>query len=146
MDKVEEILKKYPYISEDIQKLQAELNRYIALQEEARNPLKGQALTGMPHGYGTGNQTLDAVEKLIDRYQAEIDKCAAEINKLLDLKKWLDKAFDELSENERRVIYLKYDKGLSINKIPYTLHWKCGRDKIYQTLDDAKAKIRRIIT
>jgi DNA-directed RNA polymerase specialized sigma subunit len=117
MDRVEEILKQYPYIAEDIQREQTKLNMYISLQQEARNPLKGQVLTGMP-----------------------------KINELLDLKKWLDKAFTELTENERRIIYLRYDKGVSMNKMPYVLHWKCGRDKIYQVLNEAKEKIKRIVS
>ena len=145
MNKVEEILKQYPYIGEDIQQKQSEINRYISLQQEARNPLKAQNMSGMPHSSGISDQTADAVEKIIDQYQGQINKYIDEINSLLDLKKWLDKAFSQLSESERRIIYLRYEKGENINKMPYLLKWKCGRNTIYKILDEAKEKIKKII-
>lgn len=144
-NKIDEILKQYPYIGDDIQKYQVELNRYIELQQEARNPLKGQLSTGMPHTYGVSDQTYEHVEKIIDLYQKEIDRYAAEINRLLDLKNKLDKAMAELTEEERRIIYLRYDRGMSMNKIPYILHWKCGRDKVYKIMGEAQDKIRKMI-
>ena len=143
MDRIEEILKQYPCFGEDIKDAQSKLNMYITLQQEARNPLKAQAISSEPHGTGISDQTYNAVEKIIDRYQNEIDKCIQDINNTLDTKKWLDKAFTELTEMERRIIYMRYDKGININKMPYYLH--CGRNAIYKILDDAKAKIRRII-
>ena len=142
-DKIDDILKQYPYIGEDIQKAQAELNRYITLRQEARNPLKAQVLTGMPHSYDVNDQTYNAVERIMDLYQTEINKYATEINELLDQKKWMDKAFTELTEDERRIVYLMYSRHISINKLAYTR--RCSRNTIYKILDDAKAKIRRII-
>ena len=140
---IDEILKQYPYIGDDIQKAQKEINRYIELQQEARNPLKGQALTGMPHDSGVSDQTYNAIVKLIDIYQAEIDKYVAEVNGLISLQKWLDKAFAALTEDERRIIYLRYNKYTSINKIAYTM--RRSRPNIYKIMDDAKEKIRKIV-
>lgn len=145
MNKVDEILKQYPYIGEDIQKAQAELNRYIMLQQEARDPLKAQVLSHEPHSTEINDQTYNAIEKIIDLYQAEIDKYVAEINELIRLKKWLDKAFTTLTEDERRILYLRYERGMSMEKIPYALKWKYGRTKVFQTMDAAKEKIKRII-
>jgi DNA-directed RNA polymerase specialized sigma24 family protein len=143
VDRIEEILKQYPCFGDDIKDAQSNLNMYITLQQEARDPLKAQKISHEPHGTETSDQTYNAVEKLIDRYQVEIDESIAKINSILDTKKWLDKALGELTETERRVIYMRYDKGISINKMPYYLH--CGRNTIYKILDDAKAKIRRIM-
>lgn len=143
MDKVEEILKSYPYIWDDIRKAQAELNRYIDLQQEARNPLKGQALTGMPHETGVSDQTLNAVEKIIDRYQKEIDKHAAQINELLDLKKWLDKAFASLTEDEKHILYMVYDNRQSFRAIGRI--YKCGRYQAQKFVEEAKEKIKKVI-
>jgi DNA-directed RNA polymerase specialized sigma24 family protein len=140
---IDDILKQYPYIGEDIQKAQAELNRYIQLQQEARNPLKGQELTGMPHSYNVSNTTYNAVEKIIDSYQTEIDRYAAEINELLNLKKWMDKAFAQLTEDERRAINLRYEKGMGIHKIGYTM--RRGTDTIRRLIDEAKGKIKKIM-
>jgi RNA polymerase sigma factor (sigma-70 family) len=143
MNKVDEILKRYPYITDDIQKAQAELNRYIGLQQDARNPLKGQAMDGMPHGSGVSDQTYNAVERLIDLYQAEINKYVAEINELINTKKWLDKAFESLTVDERRIVYLYYDKRISINKLSYMI--RCSRHTIYKMLEETKEKIKKVM-
>jgi DNA-directed RNA polymerase specialized sigma subunit len=143
LGKIDDILKKYPYISDDVQKLQTELNKYIMLQNEARDPLKGQTLNGMPHTYEINDQTLQAVENIIDRYQAEIDECVKKINEILDLKKWLDKAFITLTEDERRLLYLMYDERFSIRRIGNII--KCGRYQAQKIIDEAKEKIKRIV-
>lgn len=144
MDKrIEEILKQYPYIGEDIQKAQKEINRYLELQQEARNPLKSQSLTDMPHGYEISDQTYNAICKLLDLYQAEIDKYVSRVNELMDLKKWLDKAFSLLTENERRIVYLKYDAGLSSRKIGDIMH--VNKNVILCILEDTLSKIKRIM-
>lgn len=147
MDKVEEILKKYPYISEDIHKEQEELNKYILLQHEARNTLKGQALSGMPHTSGISDQTYSAVEKIIDRYQEVIDKHTANINELLDQKKWLDKAFSEITEDERRIIYQYYNydnNGISIREM--AKRWHKSREDIKSMVGFAVERIKRIVS
>ena len=144
MNKVDEILKQYPYIGEDIQKAQREINRYIELQQEARNPLKAQALTGMPHDSGVSDQTYNAIVKLIDVYQTEIDSYAAEINELISLKKWLDKALMELTEDERRIVYQYYDQRMSIREMARKR--KKGRDQIKNMIDFATDRIRRIVS
>jgi DNA-directed RNA polymerase specialized sigma subunit len=141
---IEDILKQYPYICDDIQKAQAELNGYIVLQIEARNTLKGQIIDEMPHGTGISDQTYNAVEKLIDDYQVKIDECVQEINGLLDLKKWMDKAFAALTEDERRILYLRYDERWQTWKIMKRLGIM-KRDTFYKLLDSAKEKINKIM-
>jgi DNA-directed RNA polymerase specialized sigma subunit len=144
MDKIDDILKQYPNIGEDIQKQQAELNRYMELQREARNTLKAQALTGMPHTYNVSDQTYDAIEHIMDEYQTEIDKCTKEINRLLDLKKWLDKAFESLTEDERRILYLRYDERWQVWKIMRRLGIQ-KNDTFYRIINSAKEKIKKIM-
>ena len=65
---IDEILKSYPFIGDDIRREQAILNEFIALQVEARDTLKGQALTDMPHmpDGNTSDPTVDAVERASD--------------------------------------------------------------------------------
>lgn len=141
---IDDILKQYPYICEDIQKAQKEINQYIELQQEARDPLKGQALTGMPHNSGVSDQTYDAVEKIIDLYQAEINSLAAKVNELLDRKKWLDKAVASLTEDERRLLYWRYDERWQAWKIMRRLGIM-DRRTFYRLLDSAKSKICKIM-
>lgn len=141
---IDDILKQYPYIGEDIQKAQKEINRYIELQQEAKNPLKGQALTGMPHDSGVSDQTYNAIEKIMDLYQAEINELSAKVNELLDRKKWLDKAYTTLTEDERRILYLRYDERWQTWKIMQRLGIE-EKHKFYRLLDSAKEKINKIM-
>ena len=141
---IDDILKQYPYIGEDIQRAQREINRYIELQQEARNPLKGQVLTGMPHDSGVSDQTYNAIERIIDLYQAEINELSTKVNELLDRKKWLDKAYTTLTEDERRVLYLRYDERWAAWKIMQRLGI-IERKTFYRILDSAKDKINKIM-
>lgn len=160
-NKIEEILKQYPYIGADIQKAQAELNRYITLQHELKqwtdypddvyNQLGAQCLDGMPHGTGVSDQTGNSAVKIAniyitlkDKYQAEIDNYAARVNELMDLKKWLDKAFKSLTEDEQRILYLRYDERWQVWKIMQRLGIT-ERKTFYKIIDTAKDKIKKIM-
>jgi len=143
---IDEILKQYPFIGDDIRREQGKLNEYIQLQQEARDTLKGQTLTGMPH-MPEGNipdQTLQAVEKVIDCYQAKIDEQVKKINELIDRQKWLDKAFADLTEDERRIVYLRYNERWQTWKIMQRMGI-LDRRTFYKILDSAKDKIKRIM-
>lgn len=136
---IHEILKQYPYISEDIRDNQDKLNMYIELKKQARNTLKGQELTGMPHGEGTSDTTYNAVEKIIDRYQTEIDHYTYAINDLLDLKRKMDTAVSTLSYDERKILFLKYERDMSLRKIGYCIHK--GKDAVKEDIKKAINKI-----
>jgi len=143
---IDEILKQYPFIGDDIQREQDKLNEYIALQIKARDPLKAQTLTGMPH-MPEGNisdQTLQAVEKVIDCYQAKIDEQVKKINELIDRQKWLDKAYASLTEDERRIVCLRYNDRWQTWKIMRRLGIM-DRRTFYKILDSAKDKIKKIM-
>lgn len=143
---IEDILKQYPFIGDDIRREQDKLNEYIALQINARDPLKAQTLSDMPH-MPEGNisdQTLQAVEKVIDCYQAKIDEQVKKINELIDRQKWLDKAFADLTEDERRIVYLRYNERWRTGQIMRRLGIQ-KRDTFYKILDSAKDKIKKIM-
>jgi DNA-directed RNA polymerase specialized sigma subunit len=143
---IEEILKSYPFIGDDIRREQKKLNEYLALQQDARDPLKGQILTDMPHmpEGNTSDQTCDAIERVIDKYQALIDEQVAKVNELMDKQKWLDKAYASLTEDERRIVCLRYNDRWATWKIMHRL----GIEKphtFYKILDSAKEKIHKIM-
>jgi hypothetical protein len=161
MDKVEEILKQYPFIGEDIKREQEELNNYLGLKQEMKafysinldveNPLCAQRIDGIPHGTGISDQTGNlATEiandyiKLRDKYQREIDRCIERINELLDLKKWLDKAFETLTEDERRIVYLRYSERWQVWKVMQRMGIM-DKHTFYKLLDAVKTKINRIL-
>ena len=141
---IDEILKQYPFIGDDIRREQDKLNEYIQLQQEARDTLKSRNIDGMPHGTDVGDATYAAVEKLVDVYQQKIDACVAKINELLDLKKWLDKAYASLTEDERRIVYLRYNERWQTWKIMQRMGI-LDRRTFYKILDSAKDKIKRIM-
>lgn len=143
---IEDILKQYPFIGDDIRREQDKLNEYIALQINARDPLKAQTLSDMPH-MPEGNisdQTLQAVEKVIDCYQAKIDEQVKKINELIDRQKWLDKAYASLTEDERRIVTLRYNERWAARKIMRRMGIE-HKNTFYKILDSAKDKIKRIM-
>jgi len=141
---IDEILKQYPFIGEDIRREQATLNDYIQRQQEARETLKAANNDGMPHGYNVADKTYEAVERVIDLYQAKIDEQVAKINELIDRQKWLDKAFATLTEDERRLLYLRYDERWQTSRIMRRMGI-LDRRTFYKILDSAKDKISKIM-
>jgi DNA-directed RNA polymerase sigma subunit (sigma70/sigma32) len=141
---IDEILKQYPFIMDEVRELQTRLNEYIALQAETRDTLRAIPVDKQPGGTDPSDQTYEAVEKLIDTCQAEIDACVAKINELLDLKKWLDKAFAGLTEDERRIVCLRYNDRWQTWKIMRRMGI-LDRRTFYKILDSAKDKIKRIM-
>ncbi len=143
---IDEILKQYPFIGDDIRREQATLNEYIQLQIDARDTLKGQTLTDMPHmpDGNTSDPTCDAVERVIDKYQEKIDEQVDKINELIDRQKWLDKAYASLTEDERRIVCLRYNDRWQTWKIMTRLGI-LDRRTFYKILDSAKDKIKKIM-
>ncbi len=141
--KIDELLKSYPYIVEDIQEEQHELNKYISLQTEARNPLKSTNIDGMPHSESVSDQTYQQVEKIIDRYQNEIDESIKKINNLLDTKKWLDKALSQLSRGEYELIKQYYWEHMSIRYM--AKQRKCGREQIKNMISFICERIKKVV-
>lgn len=144
MDKIEEILKKYPFFAEDIREAQEQLNKYISLQQNARDPLKAQIISREPHGSELNDQTYRAVEILIDRYQMEVDYYSQLINDILDEKKWLDKAFSALTEDERRIVYFRYDERWQVWRIMQRMGIT-ERKSFYRIIERVKEKIKKIM-
>ena len=148
MNKItDELLNQYPFLGDDIRREQDKLNEYIQLQQDARDTLKGQALTDMPHmpDGNTSDPTADAVERVIDKYQAKIDEQVIKINELIDRQKWLDKAYASLTEDERRIVCLRYNDRWATWDIMSRLHIK-KYDTFYKILDSARDKINKIMT
>lgn len=143
---IDEILKQYPFIGDDIRREQGILNEYIQLQQEARDTLKGQTLTDMPHmpEGNTSDPTCDAVTRVIDKYQDKINEQVAKINELIDRQKWLDKAYASLTEDERRIVCLRYNDRWRTWDIMQRLGIK-KHDTFYKILDSAKGKIKKIM-
>jgi len=141
---IEDILKQYPFIGDDIRREQATLNDYIQRQQEARETLKAANNDGMPHGYDVADKTYEAVERVIDLYQTKIDEQVAKINELIDRQKWLDKAFASLTPEERAVVCLLYNEQYSERRVAKMMY-QGSRYKLLKVADEAKRKIKRMI-
>lgn len=99
-------------------------------------------------GGGSKNTPISTVEKsvikTIDVYQKSINEIEEEIENLMRFKTFVDKAITILESDERKIIYLRYDKGLSWDSIPRVIHksrMQCFRihnkvlDKLSEVLD-----------
>jgi len=143
---IDEILKQYPFLGDDIRREQATMNEYIQLQIDARDTLKAQTLTDMPHmpDGNTSDPTADAVERVIDKYQDKINEQVAKINELIDRQKWLDKAYASLTEDERRIVCLRYNDRWATWDIMRRMGIK-KYNTFYKILDSAREKVNKIM-
>lgn len=143
---IDEILKQYPFIGEDIRREQGKLNEYIQLQQDARDTLKAQTLTDMPHmpDGNTSDPTADTVERVIDKYQDKINEQVAKINDLIDRQKRLDKAYASLTEDERRIVCLRYNDRWATWDIMRRMGIK-KYNTFYKILDSAREKVNKIM-
>ena len=143
-DKVIELLQQYPFFKDDYRRIQQDLKKYIELQDNVRQTLlQAQKLSDTHSGQRTSNQTLDAVIKLIDTHQANIDYCLEQIYEINKCKKWIDKAFKTLTEREKRIVILKYINQMSNKGIAYTID--LPRNTVSNLLLDIINKIKTII-
>lgn len=143
---IEDILKQYPFIGDDIRREQDKLNEYIALQINARDPLKAQTISRAPHmpEGNVSDQTIRAIEKVIDYYQTKIDEQVKKINALINRQKWLDKAYANLTPEERIVVCLLYNEQYSERRVAKMMY-QGSRYKLLKVADEAKRKIKRMI-
>jgi DNA-directed RNA polymerase specialized sigma subunit len=119
---VREMLKMYPWIDQEIKKLNKKLNDYLEMQEETRNNLRANVVDGMPHGAGMSDSTYKAVEGVIDLYGQEINRLTRRIQYYWDIKEMLDKAFSALTLDEMQIIEMYYSNNMSLGRIGYKLY------------------------
>ena len=143
---IDEILKQYPFIGDDIRKAQEQLNKYIQLREDlkSREPLKATRITGEGHGYDVSDPTYNYVENVMDKYAEQIKYYTDKVNELIDRQKWLDKAYASLTEDERRIVCLRYNDRWQTWKIMRRMGI-LDREKFYRLLNSAKDKVKKIM-
>ena len=119
---IKEMLKMYPWIDQEIKKLNKKLNEYLEMQEETRNSLKAQTLDDMPKVFKISDQTYQAVESIIDLYDSEVNRLIERIRYYWDVKGKLEKGFGSLTVDEMQIIELSYNNRWSNRRIGYKLH------------------------
>jgi RNA polymerase sigma factor (sigma-70 family) len=141
---IQDVLKQYPFIQDDMRDIQKEMYVWQEMQEDLRQrALKAQVYSDMPHSTDVGNPTLEKTIAIIDKYQENINECIRKLDELDKLKKWLDKAYTELPEQESRVLKMYYNKNMSLNKIGECIRkrWNTVRS----ILQEAERKVKNII-
>lgn len=143
MINVRDVLMNYNYILDDVSTLQKEIDKLIELQEECRQTsIKAQIITDMPHGTNKSDITSKTFDLLIV-YQQDIDNLYSQINEMLTQKKWIEKAFNSLVGEEKRIITLKYIKRYSITHISNLI--KRSKKNAHKLIQEAEDKMRRLI-
>jgi DNA-directed RNA polymerase specialized sigma subunit len=140
------LLYRYPHIPEDIQQLNDELNTIISCKRDTYNTLKSNIISDTPQSTELCNQVLMAIEKIIDRYGERIDKITEEINRLLDMQRDINKAYystgdNELTQEERRIIHLRFFEQFKWNRICYVMKYSYAQ--CHRIRDSALEKIER---
>lgn len=77
---------------------------------------------GQPHGTSIGDPTANAAIKIIDNLEVTIKKRVGEIKALLDKRTFVESMLACLSEEEYRLIELRYIKHMKMEQqIPYRM-------------------------
>lgn len=144
----DEILKKYRSTKARLAYLryQAEmLNRFLEMcTRDMVNDMvtMSQALTGMPHGTGTGDPTgrlaIDIesgkVSPFVQQIQEELNGVNAEINLIAPMARVVDIALGALSDKERDLVTMKMVDDSSWAEIIFNMNSKHGGDCKKRTL------------
>jgi RinA family phage transcriptional activator len=104
---IERLLRDYPFISEDIDRLQKELEDWQN-KKNTMYGIKTAAPTGMPPSGQLSDPTYQTATEIIDKYQKEIDRLFDRIKTLFDNQMTVKTLLMRLNRNERYVIEARY--------------------------------------
>jgi RinA family phage transcriptional activator len=116
---IERLLRNYPFISEDIDRLQKELEDWQN-KKNTMYGIKAAAPTGMPPSGQISDLTFKTATEIIDKYQKEIDRLFNQITTLFDNQLTVKTLLARLTREERYVIEARYfqkQKPISWSKI-----------------------------
>jgi RinA family phage transcriptional activator len=116
---IERLLRNYPFISEDIDRLQKELEDWQN-KKNTMYGIKAAAPTGMPPSGQISDLTFKTATEIIDKYQKEIDRLFDRIKTLFDNQMTVKTLLARLTREERYVIEARYfqkQKPISWSKI-----------------------------
>ena len=104
---IEKLLRDYPFISEDIDRLQKEIEDWQS-KKNTMYGIKTAAPTGLPPSGEIQDPTYQTAMEIIDKYQKEIDRLFDRIKTLFDNQMTVKTLLMRLSRNERYVIEARY--------------------------------------
>jgi RinA family phage transcriptional activator len=119
MPAIERLLRNYPFISEDIDRLQKELEDWQS-KKNTMYGIKTAAPTGLPPSGEIQDPTYQTAMEIIDKYQKEIDRLFDRIKTLFDNQMTVNTLLARLTREERYVIEARYfqkQKPISWSKI-----------------------------
>jgi hypothetical protein len=115
-------LYEYPYIDDEVKKLNNKL-RWIISNKYETKVTASNSLT--PRGKGISDPVYNAVEKIVEKYDIEILEIGEEINALLKWQNELGAELKKLSHDQLQVIELRYFKKMGWDAV--------SRKMIYST-------------
>ena len=138
---VRSYLRDYPYVNDEVLRLQKDLNNLIQNKHESYCTLQAVALTGMPSA-NTISDVSNTIQILIDRFDKKILNLSDQINDLLDEKALFEKAWfkSDITNEDRTLIQIKCFEHQSWRNVAKTMKYS---DKQCQRLfDKALSKIQ----
>jgi predicted DNA-binding protein (UPF0251 family) len=142
----ERLLRSYPHMLDDIQKLNEELCRTLEQKNFTQDTLKATKINDMPKSGNLSDSTYEAVEKSIDKHDEHIKYLVAQIEILYSDRKSIREATKILTMEEYRIIDYRYFKGMRLERISGIMHYhrthceriiKHGLQKIISALGES---------
>jgi hypothetical protein len=136
----EKLLRDYPYMLDDIQKLNEEISETLKRKQESQNTLKAATISDMPKGENTSDLTYQAVEKSIDTYDTHVVFLTNKIRGLFEDRRLIWEAMRNITVDEKKAVDLHYFKGYHFERVGSIMHYT--RQRAYQITIAGMIKIK----
>ena len=120
VDEIKSIMYTYSVSTEEINRLNRELNEMLALANESRDTLKANTITDMPTSRGVSNPVLKSIEVVVDIYGERAVRITRQINHLINLQTCVSETFDTILRRDplgHRILrhrYIDWMKDLEV--------------------------------
>lgn len=127
----------YPHLEREIKRLNAE---YEDLKANKYNTKITSELTGMPRGSGISEPVYKSVERIIMEYDRRLKDIADRTAELLETRRLIGEALEELDLDERKIIELRCFEGRKWSDIVQRTHF--SRASCFRIFGDGYEKIK----
>lgn len=141
MRRIEIMLYEYPFMNEKIQQLDSQLKDIMLRKNGLYNCLKSAAAKEITIQHTqSSDPTYEIVEKIICKYNAEIQVLAEKITAIIDEKDYIEGRLNLLTPQEHEIIDLRFFQGLQWGVLRRKVRYE--RAQCFRIYNKAIEKIR----
>ena len=132
----------YPYLEDKLCVIFSEIAAINARADTLRG-VRSPVLDGFPHGNGVSDPTYKAARIIIDEYDIQMNTLLDSVKKTEADIQLIKRLLRLLTDDERKVIEMRYFKQIKIDYMPAHLYW--SRRKCFYLHEQAFKKMLEAI-